>query len=215
VKINTSVLKEYFTNIFYLRRIHSALGAIPVGLFLVEHMFSNFLAVFGPERYDEHVRFLTSVPFLPFIEIGFIGLPILLHLILGVYIVFTAKDNPRQYPFPRNLLYTLQRVSGVILVFYIFFHVWNTRIHGMMEHEFIGFEHMQEHLSNPWIVGFYVLGVCSALYHFANGLWSFCISWGITVTPKQQFKAGIIFYVIGFILCAGGLAGLFSFNRTF
>jgi len=191
------------------------LGAIPVGLFLVEHMFSNFLAVFGPERYDEHVRFLTSVPFLPFIEIGFIGLPILLHLILGVYIVFTAKDNPRQYPFPRNLLYTLQRVSGVILVFYIFFHVWNTRIHGMMEHEFIGFEHMQEHLSNPWIVGFYVLGVCSALYHFANGLWSFCISWGITVTPKQQFKAGIIFYVIGFILCAGGLAGLFSFNRTF
>ncbi|MBI4430294.1 MAG: succinate dehydrogenase [Candidatus Omnitrophica bacterium] len=212
--MKVSVLKQYFTNMFYLRRIHSALGAIPVGLFVVEHMLSNFLAVFGPERYDEHVRFLTSVPFLPVIEIGFIGLPIFLHLVLGVYIVYTAKQNAGQYVYPRNWMYTLQRVSGVILVFYIGFHVWNTRIQGVIQDKFVGFEHMREHLSHPAILVFYVLGAASALFHFANGLWGFCISWGITVTPRAQFKAGIIFYVIGFILCAAGLLGLFSFNRA-
>jgi len=29
--LNITVLKQYFTNLFYLRRIHSALGAIHVG----------------------------------------------------------------------------------------------------------------------------------------------------------------------------------------
>ena len=215
MKLNTSVLKKYFTNIFYLRRIHSALGVIPISLFVVEHMLSNFLAVFGPERYDEHVLFLTSMPFLEIIEITFIALPILFHVLLGIYISYTAKHNAGQYVYPRNWMYTLQRATGILLVFYISYHVWSTRIDGILEHEFIGFEHMREQLANHFILAFYVLGVCSALFHFSNGLWGFCISWGITVTPASQRKAGIIFYAIGFVLCAAGLAGLFSFNRTF
>lgn len=212
--MNVSVVKKYFTNLFYLRRIHSALGAIPVGLFLTEHMLSNFLAVFGPERYDEHVRFLTSMPFLEFIEIAFIGLPIFLHAALGVYIAYTAKHNAGQYVYPRNWMYTLQRVSGIILLFFISYHVWTTRIQGAIHHTFIGFEHMQAQLAHPMVLVFYVAGITSALFHFANGLWGFCVSWGITVTPRSQMRAGIIFYTVGFLLYAAGMAGLFSFLKV-
>jgi len=212
--LNITVLKQYFTNLFYLRRIHSALGAIPVGLFVVEHMFSNFLAVFGPDRYDDHVKFLTGMPFLIPVEILFIGLPIFLHAALGIYIAYTAKHNATQYGYPRNWMYTLQRVSGVILLFFICYHVWNTRLAGAFEEKFIGFDHMQEHLSHPFIFGFYVLGVTSALFHFANGLWGFCISWGITITPKAQFRSGVVFYALGFVLYVMAMMGLFAFNRV-
>ena len=211
--LNFSNLKKYFTNLFYLRRVHSALGAIPVTLFVVEHMISNSFAVFGQAFYDLHVKRLTSLPYLEVIEILGIGAPIFLHAALGVYISYTAKYNAHHYRYPRNWMYVLQRVSGILLVFYISFHIWTTRLQGAFQHRFIGFQHMREQLSNPLILVFYVLGVTSAMFHFSNGLWGFCVSWGITVTPKAQRRAGWIFYSIGLVLYVMALSGLFSFRQ--
>ena len=48
------------------------------------------------------------------------------------------------------------------------------------------------------MLGFYIICIVSAVFHFANGLWSFCVSWGITVTPRSQ---QISTYVTMAILC--------------
>ena len=70
---------------FYLRRFQSLLGIVPVGVFFCEHVFTNSLAFFyGPDKFDEAVLFLQGLPFVHFMEIGFIGLPILIHGFLGL-----------------------------------------------------------------------------------------------------------------------------------
>jgi len=38
---------------FLIRRVHSLLGLVPIGLFLIFHMFLNLSARGGPEMYDK------------------------------------------------------------------------------------------------------------------------------------------------------------------
>ncbi|MGD0830477.1 MAG: hypothetical protein ABR907_06020, partial [Terracidiphilus sp.] len=43
---------------FFWRKLHSLLGIVPLGAFLLEHLLSNFEALKGPIAYGEQVRFL-------------------------------------------------------------------------------------------------------------------------------------------------------------
>src|SRR5438045_5245669 len=78
---------------FLLRRLHSLSGIVPIGAFLVEHFFSNAFATNGPEAYNENVRFLTGLPFVFYLELFFIWLPIAYHAGYGFYIWFRGETN--------------------------------------------------------------------------------------------------------------------------
>src|SRR5690554_6707202 len=113
---------------FFNRRLHSLLGVIPVGLFLVQHLIINHFATQGASAYNKAASFMGNLPFVYALEIFIIFLPILYHAIYGVYIAFQAKNNPMQYGFFRNWMFTLQRITGIILLIFIAWHVWETRI---------------------------------------------------------------------------------------
>ena len=56
----------------------------------------------------------------------------------------------------------------------------------------------------------YFVGVGSCIYHLANGLWTFGITWGLWVTPEAQKRAlygcgafGVLLSVIGLTAWAG------------
>ena len=120
-----------------------------------------------------------------------IVLPILFHAIYGIYIARQARYNVAAYPYLRNWNFMLQRITGFILFFYIALHVWETRVQVIFDETLKTrfFEHMQEILSNPIWLAIYVVGVVSASYHFANGLFTFGIVWGITAGRRAQQPA--------------------------
>jgi succinate dehydrogenase/fumarate reductase cytochrome b subunit len=60
-----------------LRRLQSLSGIFPIGVFLVEHFFSNAFARNGANAYNENVPFLVGFPF--FLELFFIWIPIAYH----------------------------------------------------------------------------------------------------------------------------------------
>ncbi|EES73356.1 succinate dehydrogenase cytochrome b558 subunit [Paenibacillus sp. MB22_1] len=174
---------------FYSRKLHSLLGVIPLGFFLLEHMITNFSAVEGgSEGFREAVAFLNSLPLVLVLEIFGIWLPLLYHGVYGLYIAFQAKPNNRRFPTERNLRYLLQRITGVIAFVFVIWHVVETRVQvalGNVEHEELG-GLMHEIVSNPLLFTLYIIGVVSAAFHFTNGLWSFLVSWGVTVGPRSQ-----------------------------
>jgi succinate dehydrogenase / fumarate reductase, cytochrome b subunit len=49
----------------------------------------------------------------------------------------------------------------------------------------------------PVIALVYILGIAACVYHFANGLWGFCFSWGITISKRSQQMAAWVFGVVG------------------
>ena len=53
---------------FIRLRLHSLLGIVPIGAFLLEHLLSNFEALKGPMAYGEQVKFLNSLPLVRVLE---------------------------------------------------------------------------------------------------------------------------------------------------
>ena len=67
----------YTKNQFYLRRIHSLLGVIPIGAFLLVHLTVNYQATKGAGAFNQAAGLMESLPFLLALEIFLIYLPIL------------------------------------------------------------------------------------------------------------------------------------------
>jgi len=198
---------------FWLRRLHSLSGVFPIGVFLVEHMFTNSFIVMGAEAYDSKIEFLRSLPYLPFIEITFIGLPILFHAGYGFFVWWSGKSNLASYPYPQNFLYVLQRISGVVTFAYVLYHVYETRLVNALYGTEVSFARMQTLMQNPLTFWFYVVGLVAVCFHFANGLWGFCVSWGLTVGPKAQRNTGIVFAAVGVGIFGAGLNSLIYLIR--
>jgi len=195
---------------FFNRRLHSLLGVIPVGVFLIQHLLVNHTATGGEESFNKAAEFMGNLPFRLVLETLVIYLPLLYHAIYGLYIAFTADNNPGRYSYFRNWMFTLQRVSGIITLIFVSWHVWETRIAAAFGAE-VNFNMVADILSNPFMVVFYFVGVISTIFHFANGLWSFFVSWGITVTPRSQristyFTIGV-FFALSFV----GIRALLAF----
>src|SRR5690606_1662609 len=115
------------TREFLLRRLHSLLGIIPIGLFLTQHLIVNHFATQGEEAFNTGAAFLANLPFVIFLEIFVIYLPLMFHAFYGLYIAFTSKNNPGKYSYLRNQLFVAQRYTGVFLVIFIAWHVFETR----------------------------------------------------------------------------------------
>jgi succinate dehydrogenase / fumarate reductase, cytochrome b subunit len=195
---------------FFYRRLHSLLGVIPVGLFLVQHLVVNHFATGGPESFNNAAHFMERLPFRIVLETFVIFLPLLFHAIYGLYIAFTAKNNTSRYGFFRNWMFMIQRVSGVITLVFVVWHVWETRIAAAFGSE-VNFQMMESILSSPFMFWFYVIGVVSTIFHFSNGLWSFFVSWGITVTPRSQLISTYVTLGIFVALSIVGIRALTAF----
>jgi succinate dehydrogenase / fumarate reductase cytochrome b subunit len=186
------------------------LGVIPVGLFLTQHLVVNHFATKGEQAFNDAAHFMESLPFRIFLEVFVIYLPLLFHAIYGLYIAFTAKNNTSRFGFFRNWMFMLQRISGVITLVFVAWHVWETRLAAAFGAE-VNFQMMEEILGSPFMFAFYVIGVISAIFHFANGLWSFFVSWGITVTPRSQLISTYVTIGLFVVLSIIGIRALVAF----
>ncbi|MFB4165418.1 succinate dehydrogenase cytochrome b558 subunit [Alteribacillus sp. JSM 102045] len=195
---------------FMNRRLHSLLGVIPIGVYLVQHLTVNFFATRGAEAFNAAAHFMENLPFRLFLEIFIIYLPILFHAIYGLYIVFQGKSNTKRYGYFRNWMFLVQRITGVYLVVFIAWHVWETRVQAAMGAE-VNYDMMADILSSNFMLIFYIIGVLSATFHFSNGLWSFLVSWGITVSPRSQQIATYATVAIFIALSFVGMGALLAF----
>ncbi|MCA1031967.1 succinate dehydrogenase cytochrome b558 subunit [Bacillus timonensis] len=195
---------------FINRKLHSLLGVIPVGIFLIQHLVVNHFATKGEEAFNNAAHFMESLPFRYVLETFVIFLPLLFHAIYGLYIAFTAKNNVSNYSYFRNWMFLLQRISGVITLIFVAWHVWETRIAAAFGAE-VNYQMMENILSSTPMLIFYMVGVISTTFHFANGLWSFGVSWGLTVTPRSQKISSYVTIGIFFALTFVGVRTILAF----
>ncbi len=198
---------------FWLRRLHSLSGIVPIGGFLAFHLFENYQATRGADAYNEMTHKLQTLPFAVAAEILIIALPLLYHGVYGLFVTGTAAPNPISSPYVRNVMYTLQRVTGVVVFAFILFHYWTTRLVQLHDHESLNlFNQVQAAVANPWIYAFYIAGILSATFHLANGIWSFSIVWGLTVGPKAQRRMMYISFAVFVALSYLGVRSISAFR---
>jgi succinate dehydrogenase / fumarate reductase cytochrome b subunit len=201
---------------FFWRRLHSLSGIVPIGAFLIEHFFSNFVATEGPAAYTKQVALLAGLPFVFFLELFLIWIPIAYHALYGFYIWYRGDGNVGEYPWTGNWLYTSQRWTGAIASFYMGYHVWHLRFAGehILSNPAVAFPKVQAEFQNPWILAFYAVGIVAASWHFAYGLWLFTAKWGIVSGDQAQRRWGWVCLVIGIAFVAAGAATMYAFLST-
>lgn len=215
---------------FLIRRLHSLSGLIPVGAYMTVHLLVNASLVNGPARFQNNVYQIHSLDkLLPVVEWLLIFLPLLFHAVIGVWIISTGKSNQDRYRYVSNWRYTLQRWSGVIAVFYIFFHVFH--LHGWFHGpwwltnvaEPLGMAQFRPYnaasslamaLSGFVWPAFYLIGLVACVFHFANGIWTMGITWGVWTSPAGQRRASYVCGLGGILLLFVGLSALMGALQT-
>ena len=198
-------------NEFYLRRVHSLLGIIPIGAFLVVHLMVNHQATQGAEAFNKASMFMESLPFLIIVEFLFIYIPILYHGLYGIHIAFTAKENIGHYSIFRNWMFALQRVTGVITFVFIFVHLWQTRLQKAFFGKEVNYDMMHQTLQHPLGAIIYMICIVAVVFHFANGIWSFLVTWGILQSKKSQQVFTWVSLIVFLILSYIGVSAIVAF----
>ena len=105
---------------FVLRKLHQLSGIVPLGLFLLEHFYTNSKALSGAKDFNNAVVDLQSIPYILFVEIGGIFIPLIYHAVYGLVITMEARPNNLAYPYSRNWFYLITNYRSDSLLFYHF-----------------------------------------------------------------------------------------------
>lgn len=177
---------------------------------------SRAALIFGDQgkSFVDMVNGIHSLPYLLVLELSFIWLPLAVHVWWGIDRMRSAKLNsfatdggaPSLQSYPRNQAFTWQRITSVILIVAIGLHVYYMRF--LEQPELVNNEYIAK-LSDTVVVKAdtfggafllvledtfkslalciaYSLFVIAAAYHGCNGLWTFAITWGISLSERAR-----------------------------
>jgi len=193
-----------------LRRLHSLSGIVPIGAFLFFHLFENSYVIHGGQSWWEHSEFTRTLPFQVAIEAVLLWIPILYHAIYGL--VITATAQPNSYPYVHNYQYTLQRITGILALLFIGFHFATTRGWFYLTGVESDYARMHAFMMDPVYLTIYLVGTLACVYHLTNGIFTFSITWGITVGPRAQTMVNRACVALFVVLAIVSVVTLVSFR---
>lgn len=207
---------------FLIRRLHSFTGLMAGGFMLV-HLTVNASVANSPETFQNNVYAIHALgKILPLVEWVFIFAPLLFHAVVGVWIAKNSANNTGSYRYGSNYRYTAQRVTGYLLFAYVLYHVFH--MHGWFHFDWwlavaepLGGAQFKPYNATStaaeamrgWLVtAIYAVGVLSGVFHFANGLWTAGVTWGVWVTPPAQQAALRVCAAVGVVVSVIGMTSL-------
>lgn len=192
-------------NHFMLRRLHSLTGIVPIGGFLLFHFFENGAIFYGAEAYNKMAEEARGIRYLEVLEVFVIGIPLIFHALYGLFIASYARNNTMQYNYSRNNLFMWQRATGVIILLFLLYHIWQFRITSFWSTH-ASTEAVGPSLAYVHIFIFYLAGVVASAFHLGNGIWTFLITWGVTIGQRAQRISQVVTTAISILVSLVGVA---------
>jgi succinate dehydrogenase / fumarate reductase, cytochrome b subunit len=206
-----------FTSSVGMKLLIGATG-LALFLYLLIHIAGNVLVFFGPDVFNRYAYVMEANPLLPVIEIGLL-LVVLLHVYKTVR-MFLANQQARPVAYQqkkyagrssrKTIASSTMIVSGLWLVVFIIIHTRAFRF--APEYPWPGggrdlYRQEMENLSNPLVVGFYVLSMVVVGSHLWHGVSSAFQSLGADNnrwTPRILLGGKVMAVLIagGFIVIA-------------
>jgi succinate dehydrogenase / fumarate reductase cytochrome b subunit len=185
------------------------------------HLLTNASVLDSALAFQRRVNAIHSLgPALPLVEWTFIFIPLIFHAVVGWAIISGAHFNTSSYHNFSNWRFTFQRVTAVILFFFILAHILHMH---HMGHSLGGGRFDPDHAASSAANALqgggllvqlaYAVGVLAAAFHVGNGLWTFGITWGIWTTPAAQMKANLLTLLVFVMLSTAGLGALVGIRQ--
>jgi succinate dehydrogenase / fumarate reductase cytochrome b subunit len=200
---------------FLLRRLHSLTGIVPIGGFLLFHFYENGAILYGQEAYNEMAGAARGLRYLEVLEIFVVFLPLLYHALYGLFIASYARNNTMSYNYSRNNLFMWQRATGIIAMLFILYHVWQFRFSpDAFRSQAATAPIVAATLAQVHIFAFYVVGILASAFHLGNGIWTFLITWGITIGKRAQRISQVVTTALSIIVSLVGIAIALAFVQA-
>lgn len=208
-----------FSHTFLMRKLHQLTGIVPLGAFFVVHMFTNSKAMLGQDEFNKAVEQIHGIPYLIFIEVFGIFLPLLFHSVYGIVISKEARNNVLNYSYGRNWLYVLQRATGIFLFFFILFHILTLRFGFFGVEKVAGnassaYQIVSGELASVGILALYIAGVLATSWHLAYGIFLFAVDWGLVIGERAQSYVLKGCVGVAILLSAVGINAALSFDTS-
>src|SRR5699024_7563017 len=140
---------------------HAALGVVQRVLDAILQIVVNPFAVDGEHSFNSATGLIEDPPLQSVFSISSVYLPLLYHAVLGIYIVLATRNNVRRYGFFRNWMFFLQRISGIITLIFIAWHIWQTKIQIAFFNVELNYQLMEDILTQPFFFWFYAISIIS------------------------------------------------------
>lgn len=207
---------------YFWHKLHSLSGIIPTGFYLIQHLTLNTFSLAGARQFNSVIMFFEHMPVHVLYVLKFLVVwpPLIFHAVYGLFITSRAEPNYHKASlhFRENRYYTFQRWTGIIAFVFLCYHMASTSVLGQIQGaDKIYYETWAQRLSEPFgthlILVFYIVGVLSSTYHFAYGIWNFCIRWGITISESAQRRMAKFSQALFLLLSLLGLLALAGFFK--
>ena len=198
---------------FLLARLGSLFAILPLGVWTVNHLWNQLAAYNGPVAWQSAVEGHQSAAGAAVTFLVVLG-PLLWHTVWGIARMVRSRPSADVSRFS-NVRYWVQRLSAVGLLLFLGAHLWLAWFHprfieGAPE-PFIDIAH-EMHFHGPTLA-VYLLGTLGIAYHLANGLWSFSMGWGLTVSKSGlawMERLSILIFVLLLALGWGAVYALYQ-----
>jgi succinate dehydrogenase / fumarate reductase, cytochrome b subunit len=147
------------------RRLHSASGLLPLGVYLLFHAFEHWPIRAGRDALFARLSHTTSAP----LESLLVLAPLVLHAGLGVWLAGRDRDSG---PYASPAFRRLQLVSGLVAAVFLVHHVSGVWLPRVREPFALGAAYgaTLAHTGQVGGVLIYVLGTAAVCTHFGQGL---------------------------------------------
>jgi len=224
-------------------RSYLAFTGFILAVFVILHLIVNALGLW-PAHFQAAVNGIHWLgPGLPMLEVGLVFIPLAVHIAFGLRTLCREKlrFGVEKDHHGSDLRYWLQRVSAVILLAFVLFHIatmhrWGLHLVFRLTHwpwleryaagglfePSRAFASVRDGLGNFWSVAsghpanllvaqFYLLAIAAAVYHLANGVTTGAEVLGFTATVQQRRRLWHICIISGTSLGAIGMAAWYAF----
>jgi len=191
-------------------RVHSLTGVLPLGAYLVLHIFEASAAVDGRQAFADSMSGLGGGQAL-ILEGLLVLLPLLVHAALGFAIwARPSKEPASTHPSPafRNI----QRVTGVLVLVFLAFHLAHTFVLEMNGADAGAlYDRLRIDMGTPLHLGVYVIGTAAVALHLALGLPSAARRFGLVGTEAAQKSARVASAGLAIVLFAMSINAMSHF----
>ena len=188
------------TSFFWLRRVHAAVGVIPLTAYYLLLLAFYSLAMGGGASFDRAMGIVRAFPLTTPLEIAFVGVPLVFYALMGLVLVYRSSATVVAYGAYRNWIYFLWRLTGLAALVVVVYHVWSTRIVLAARGQFVTFEFMRQHLAPLWAKMFYMIGIAAVAFHLSMGCADALTTWGITQSRRSQYAAQIAAWIMTVVM---------------
>ena len=196
---------------FWVRRLHSIVGVFLVLAFTILYLIPLSSAFGGAKAFNGFMLLFDNVPMIGLFEVLFVIVPLIIHAILALIAVYSSSINVVGYNHYRNWMYALKRITGILLVPFVAYHIFATTLKFAFTGRHINYSYMQTLLSPAWMKVFYGVGIACAIFYLGASVETALFEWGVTVSRRSRDVVSVVMWCIAISLTVWGVKIVLAF----